>query len=293
LVEAATHLEAFSRHFGRNVPVAQVQLDELVALLSAVKDGEVTETQALKRLARSPPWVWVALDPVTKLILTVAVGERTLATAQSVVPQLVQVLAPAGVPLLLTDGSKGYFSAILAHFGRWVQPERKRAQGPAPQPRWMALPELLYAQVVKQYRRRRLVSMRHRVVFGARETVEHVLAKQGWQINTAFVERLNLELRQHGAAIGRRVNTLCKHESGLRQQLVIFQVYHNFGLPHARLRQPLPRPEPTNGAGSAKQWRPRTPAMAAGVTDRVWSLHEVLRFRVPPWPQPQLRKGSG
>jgi IS1 family transposase len=62
----------------------------------------------------------------------------------------------------------------------------------------------------------------------------------GWQINTAFVERLNLDLRQHVAAVGRRVNTLCKHTVGLRQQLALFQVYHNLVLPHASLRQALP-----------------------------------------------------
>jgi len=82
-------------------------------------------------------------------------------------------------------------------------------------------------------------------------------------------ERLNLDLRQHVAAIGRRVNTLRKHEDGLRQQLVLFQVYHNFVLPHASTRLPLPHPQPTNGTGSAKTWRPCTPAMAAGLTDRV------------------------
>jgi len=48
----------------------------------------------------------------------------------------------------------------------------------------------------------------------------------------------------------------------------------------------VPQPEPTNGTGSAKQWRPCTPAMAAGLTDHVWTLREVLLFRVPPWPQP-------
>ena len=90
------------------------------------------------------------------------------------------------------------------------------------------------------------------------------------------------------AAVGRRVSTLCKGEEGLRQQLGVFQVYHNFVLPHASLRQPLLVPEVTNGAGSAKVWRPRTPAMAAGLTDHVWSLREVLRYRVPPWPQPQM-----
>src|SRR5262249_14521866 len=99
--------------------------------------------------------------------------------------------------------------------------------------------------------------------------------------------RLNLDIRQRVAAIGRRVNTLCQGEAGVRDQLVLFQVYHNFVLPHASLRQPLPQPMPTNGTGSAKQWRPWTPAMAAGLTDHVWSLKEVLLYRVPPWPQPQ------
>jgi len=119
--------------------------------------------------------------------------------------------------------------------------------------------------------------------------IEQVLARCGWTINTAFVERLNLDIRQRVAAIGRRVNTLCQGEAGLRDQLVLFQVYHNFVVPHASLRQPLLAPEVTNGGGSAKRWRPCTPAMAAGVTDHVWSLTEVLRYRVPPWPQPQVQ----
>ena len=71
--------------------------------------------------------------------------------------QVTQVLAPGCVPLFLTDGFKEYRTAILAHFGYWIQPERRQAKGPLPQPRWMPLPELLYAQVVKAYRRRRLV----------------------------------------------------------------------------------------------------------------------------------------
>src|SRR5215470_1185352 len=73
-----------------------------------------------------------------------------------------------------------------------------------------SLPELLSAQVVKTTRRRRLVRVSHRVVFGTFEAVQQVLAACGWQINTAFVERLNLTMRQHVAAIGRRVSTLCK-----------------------------------------------------------------------------------
>jgi hypothetical protein len=69
-------------------------------------------------------------------------------------------------------------------------------------------------------------------------------------------------------------------------QLAVFHVYHNLVLPHASLRQPLLVPEPTHGSGSAKQWQPCTPAMAAGLTDHVWSLKEGLLYRAPTWPQP-------
>jgi hypothetical protein len=149
----------------------------------------------------------------------------------------------------------------------------------------MPLPELLYAQIVKSYRRRRLVEVTHRVVFGTRLAIEQVLARCGWTINTAFVERLNLDIRQRVAAIGRRVNTLCQGEAGLLDQLVLFQTYHNFVVPYTSLRQALPIPEPTHGTGVAQVWRPCPPAMAAGLTDHVWSLIEVLCYRVPPWPQ--------
>ena len=273
-------------YFLHDVRVTQVQLDELFALLSAVQAGTVSEAEAITRLSRSPHWVWAAIDPVTKVLLTLDVGERTLAMAQGVVHQVVQVLAPGCVPLFLTDGFTEYATALLTHYGQWVHLPRQRAQGPAPKPRWMPLPQLLYAQVIKTVRRRRLVQVRHRVVFGTLEAMQRVLAACGWQINTAFIERVNLSIRQHVAALGRRVTTLCKHEDGLRQQLALYHVYYNFCLPHASLRVPLPQPEPTHGSGSARQWQPRTPAMAAGLTDHVWTLREVLLFRVPPWPQP-------
>jgi hypothetical protein len=226
------------------------------------------------------------MDPESKVLLALDVGDRTLAMAQWVVHQVVQVLAPDCVPLFLTDGFREYVTALLTHYGHWVRPSRRQDKGPAPKPRWMPLPQLLYAQVVKTVRRRRLVDVQHRVVFGSLEAVNHVLAPLGWHINTAFVERINLTIRQHVAAVGRRVSTLCKGEDGLLEQLAVFHGYYNFCLPHASLRQPLPQPVPTNGAGAAKLWRPCTPAMAAGLTDHVWTLREMLLFRVPPWPQP-------
>ena len=141
-----------------------------------------------------------------------------------------------------------------------------------PKPRWRPLPGLLYAQVVKQYRRKRMIGVTHRVVFGTLEAVQHVLAARGWKMNTSFVERLNLDIRQRVAAVGRRVNTLGQSEDSVQHHLVLLHVYYNFVLPHTSLRQPLWALEATNRRGSARVWQPWTPAMAAGLTDHVWTL---------------------
>jgi IS1 family transposase len=217
LVEAAEQLRAFAAYFHCEVHVKQLQLDELYAVLSAVKEGEISEAKAIQRLSRSPHWVWVALDPVTKLLVAIDVGERTRAMAQRFVHHVTQVLAPDCVPLFVTDGLREYLTALLTHYGQWVQPPRRQAQGPRPKPRWMPRPPWLYAQVVKTTRRRRLVDVTPRVVFGTLEAVKQVLVPLGGQINTSFVERVNLSIRHHVAAIGRRVSTLCKGEAGLRQ----------------------------------------------------------------------------
>src|ERR687888_396153 len=160
--------------------------------------GALAEGLGIRAVARG-----FAIDPVTKLLLTVDVGDRTRAMAQRVVHQVVQVLAPGCVPLFLTDGFKEYTTALLTHFGQWVQPPRRQDKGPTPKPRWMPVPQLLYTQVVKTVRRRRLVRVSHRVVFGTLEAINAVLAPYGWHITTAFVERINLSIRQHVAAVGR------------------------------------------------------------------------------------------
>jgi IS1 family transposase len=285
LVEAAEQLQAFSAYVLHDLHFNQVQLDELYAILSAVRDGELGEDEAIEHLSTSPLWVWTAIDPESKLMLSAQPGERSLAMAQAVLHQITQLVAPGCIPLFVSDGCPYYLPAIVGHCGHWVQPPRRHNRGPWPKPRWMALPGLLYAQVVKRMRRRRIVEVTHRVVIGTQAAVQQVLDACGWKINTAMVERLNLSLRQRVAAIRRRSASSCKSGDGLHNQLILFQCYHNFVLPHASLRQALAEPMATNGNGSAKVWQPRTPAMAAGLTNHVWTLREVLMYRVPPWPQ--------
>jgi hypothetical protein len=177
LVEAAEQLRAFSAYFLCDLHLEQLQLDELYTVLREVKDGNLSEDEAIRRLERSPYWVWTAMDPQSKLLVVMDVGTRTLAIAQRVVHQVTEVLAPGCVPLFVTDGLKEYGTALLTHFGQWRHPARRQGRDPMPKPRWLPLPELRYAQVVKSYRRRRLVGVTHRVVFGTRLAVKQVLAR--------------------------------------------------------------------------------------------------------------------
>ena len=130
LVEAAEQLRAFSAYFLCDLHLEQLQLDELYAVLRDLKAGEISDEEAIQRLERSPYWVWTAMDPQSKLLVVVDVGSRTLAMAQRVVHQVTRVLAPGCVPLFLTDGLKDYATALLTHFGHWMQPERRQDKGP-------------------------------------------------------------------------------------------------------------------------------------------------------------------
>jgi hypothetical protein len=226
------------------------------------------------------------MEPERTLRLAMEVGAQTLAMAQGVVHHVVHVWAPDCAPRLLTDGVREYLTAFLTHYGPWVQPPRRPATGPAPKPRGLPLPGLRYAQGIKTVRRRRLGHGRHRVGFGPLEAVPPVFAACGWPLNTAFLARFNLSMRPQGAAGGRRVTTLWKGAEGFRQQGALSPVDSNCCLPHATWRQPLLQAEPTLGSGAVKRWQPRTPAMAAGLTEHVWTLREVVLCRVPPWPPP-------
>src|SRR5467141_3770108 len=161
LVEAAEQLKAFSAHVLCDVHVRQLQLDELYAVLRDVKHGEISADKTIKRFERPRHWVWTAIDPESKLLVATAIGPRTLAMAQRVVHQVAHVLAPDCVPLFLTDGFRAYLTALLTHYGQWSQPEQRRATGARRKSRWVPLPQLCYAQVVKSYRHRRIVGVKH------------------------------------------------------------------------------------------------------------------------------------
>jgi hypothetical protein len=126
----------------------------------------------------------------------------------------------------------------------------------------MPLPQLQYAQGVKQTRRRRLVAVSSRVVFGTLAGIKHVLAAQGWQINTAFIERVNLTLRQHVAAVGRRVTTLAEARWGSASNWPCITCTPTSACPmpayaclYYSLHRPKGRAQPDAGGRVPWQWR--------------------------------------
>ena len=149
--------------------------------------------------------------------------------AQRVVHQVAQVLAPDCAPLLLTDGFRDVHDGLTDRLwpAGWRQP-RRQAIGPAPKPRWMPLPGAVVCAGGQDRAAQACWSdVTHRVVFGTLGAVKAGTGgRLGWHINTAFVERVNLTIRQHVAAVGRRVSTLCKGEEGLGQQLALHHVYY-------------------------------------------------------------------
>jgi hypothetical protein len=102
---AAQPAERVHRHFLHDLHLPHLQLDEIRARL---------------RPRERVTWLWLALDPATKLIPAFALGPRTQQTAHTLVHALRAVLAPSCIPLVTTAGLRHYYYALTAHFGRWA-----------------------------------------------------------------------------------------------------------------------------------------------------------------------------
>ena len=165
------------------------------------------------------------------------------------------------------------------------QPPRKGNRGRYPKPLLMAPPGLMYAQVVKVRAHGRVVEVDRKVVFGDPKAIAEqlTLLPTGQGINTSFVERNNLTQRQSNRRLTRRTNGFSKELSWFWRQLWLSLAYYHLVLPHHSLRQALPEPESTEGASSLQHWQTGTPAMAARLTDHVWTTTELLSYRVPPY----------
>lgn len=279
LDRAAHHCRLVMLSLWRNLAVTECQLDELWSFVHTKEEHLASAKLAADNYGDT--WVWVAFAPAWRLVVAFLAGKRTQAEANLLI-QRVAYVSPATTPFFTSDQLPAYRTALLEVYGRWEQPARKGQRGPLPQRRRVAPQELVYAQVVKQRERGKVVAVTTKVVFGDSVAVAARLAQSSAStaINTSFVERENGSLRQHTRRLTRKTNGFSKELPWLEKQLWLALAYYHLVLPHASLRQELTSPEPTRGTGSPRRWRPVTPAMAAGITDHVWTLTELLSYRV-------------
>ncbi len=259
------HAQALHERFFCHLWLPHVQLDELRTRLRSH-----TQIQ----------WLWLAIDPRTKLLPVLYLGPRTQHAAHRVIHSLRHVLAPGCIPLFTSDGLNLYFYALTAHFGQWLQVARHGRNVRW----WQVEPRLIYGQVKKNYRRRKLVRVTHVMRLGTEEALQVVLQRLGFsgRLNTAFIERVNLIIRHGVAALARRTWATAQQTPQLFASLEWWRAYYHFVRPHASLRVALMQPRERGGKHLAQRYRQRTPAIAAGRTKRRWTAREVLSYPLPP-----------
>ena len=280
LNRAALHCRLLALYFWNQLHVTECQLDELWSFVHT-KEAHLPCAK-IDCETYGDAWVWLAFAPAWRLVLAFVVGKRIQTNADLLLDR-VKAVTDAHIPFFTSDQLPEYDDALLHTYGVWVQPERNGVRGRYPLPRLVPAEDLLYAQVVKVRENGRLKEVKTKVVFGKPEAIAEQLANSSVSeaINTSFVERDNLSQRQSNRRLTRKTNGFSKELIWFEKQLWLSMTYYHFVLPHHSLRQPLETPEPTRGSGAPKRWKSVTPAMAAGITDHVWSTAELLSYRVP------------
>jgi transposase-like protein len=264
---AGTHCEAVHHHVvGQSqLDLQQVQADEIKA---KVQGGHLWLAMAI--MVRTRLWLGGAVSP-----------RRDLALIQALADQI-RAIALCRPLLLAVDGLPSYVKAFQRAFrSRLLRPGK---QG---RPQLIAWPDIAIVQVMKR-RRPTGLAIERRIVQGCAHQVQrlHQLTqKVPGVINTAYIERLNATFRSHLAWLTRRARTLAQQPETLTAGLFVLGCFYNFCDTHHSLRLCL------SVGRYGHRWVQRTPAIATGLTDHVWTVDELLRYKVPPprWSPPKRR----
>jgi hypothetical protein len=168
---------------------------------------------------------------------------------------------------------------LSAHFGQWIVLGRRGRTVR----QWQVAAGLIYGQVKKYYRRRKLVRVIHVMRLGTENALNVALQGLGFsgRLKTAYIERVNLTVRHGIAALARRTWATAQQSPHLLAHLEWWRAYYHFVRPHQALRVALVQPRERGGNLVARRDLQRTPAMAAGRTTRRWTAREVLSYPLP------------
>ena len=212
----------------------------------------------------------MALDPESRLVVSLVVGKRTEEATHELVRDFHQRTSGRTMRLMTSDEYPVYASAIRETYGQVVTPPRTGRRGRPRKAEKVVPPEVTYATVHKVRENNRVVDVSTRVVFGTLAAVALALLASAvsWAVNTCFVERHNGTDRNRCSRKVRKSYAFSKEWNTHRAATMFSYFSYNFCWPVETLRE-------RNGEGT---WQRRTPAMAAGLTDHVWPLSEWLAF---------------
>jgi transposase-like protein/IS1 family transposase len=238
---------------------------------------------------RMIPWMAMALMVSTRLWLG---GVVSLSRDHHLADQLMRMVKVCCQPLrsvlVLTDGWPAYPGSIRRAFREKVKKTGGRGRCTL-----QAWPEILIGTVIKKTAKKRVVEVIRRMAQGSVERASELLgrSKGGNELNTAFIERFNGTMRERLASLTRRCRHAARRVAALQAGMWLVGCTYNWCWPHHELSRRLAQAQGRKGEVLI------TPAMASGLTDHLWSVHELLTYRVapPPWLAPKWRgrpKGS-
>jgi IS1 family transposase len=213
-------------------------------------------------------WDHVAYDPETRLVLAVVPGARDVEGAEEVIDEFKRRTGGRVPELATSDDDPAYETALRHAYGREVATTATGRVSRRMTPEKAPPPGLSYATVEKRREKGRVVAVVTRVVFGTMAAVQAALArsKVSRSINVSFLERQNATDRHHNARKVRKTYTFSK-DWRVHEAMTYFMMYsYNFCWPVRTLNERDDR-----GRG-----RRRTPAMAAGLADQVWTMREWI-----------------
>lgn len=256
LEKSGQHAQKVHEHLvERPRPLGQVQADEL-------------------RVKRQGGITWMAMAMIVSTYLWLG-GEVSQQRDRALIENLITRVkrcasALGGAILFCTDGLASYPTVIKDVF-REKEPRQETGRC-----RLIEWPNILIAQVIKQYENNRVIGVTRKIYQGTEEAVAQVIQQtQGkGDINTAFIERLNGTFRSYLFSLARRTRSLARQSKTLHSGMYLVGCIYNFCTEHESLRLP--------GLIGGHKWLERTPAMASDITDHCWSVQELLSFKVPP-----------
>jgi IS1 family transposase len=244
----------------------KLQLDEKWSFVHT-KQKNVDEHNLQDYLRKGDQWDFVAFDPDNRLVLSVLVGKRLAENAEYLLEDVKQRLGGRTPVLITTDELSAYEEVIRKVFGQQVIPPHTGKPGRPAGPRREVPAGLHYATVHKTRKKGRVVQVEQRLIFGSKEGLAKVL--DGAAVSTSYLERQHSTDRHRNARKGRKTLRFSK-DWDAHEAMTFFSLYsYNFCWPVRTLKL---RPQPDG------PYQQRTPAMAAGLADHVWSLKEWVTF---------------